>query len=314
MKSFQELYNSKENTYGELIKYVFGGPVNKEGMDLFSTHYVHVLTPPEKQRSLQQIVRRTMRFCSMQHVADARKNWIVTVLLYCVEMEKECCNHTSCKQAGDWKITPGIDADPVDLVLELLKEHAVDCNALQALTKVRCATMERDTLHLDLWGEDPLQEAEDSNYASSLRISKIVADSFSERDNLLLALLQNETKDHNPQGPPSRHEGFQFDTTGSALSIYETLQPKRHLAVAVKMYLEKKKERYGSHMKPADISAYIELKNLEEESRTRLTSFAEFGDKKEELHEQLSALLKEARVVGNELGDVEKGGPKKSPP
>ena len=305
MKSFQELYNSKENTDGQLIKYVFGGPANKEGMDLFSTHYVHVLTPPEKQRSLQQIVRRTMRFCSMQHVADARKNWIVTVLLYCVEMEIECCNNTSCKQAGDWKITPGIDADPVDLVLELLKENAVDCDALKALTKVRCDTMQKDTLHLDLWGGNPLQGAEVSNYASSLRISKIVAESFSERDNLLLALLQNETKDHNSQGQPSRQEGFQFDTTGSALSIYKTLQPKRNLAVAVKMYLEKKKERYGSHMNDADISAYIKLKKIAEDSRTELTSIAEFGDKEEDLHEQLSALLARAKVVEKDLGDLE---------
>ena len=43
---FKYLYNHERNQDGRYIKFVFEQKISKEGLDLFSTTYVHFLSPP----------------------------------------------------------------------------------------------------------------------------------------------------------------------------------------------------------------------------------------------------------------------------
>ena len=129
MSLFQRIYNSAENARGQLVRVVLGGGRNKEGLSLFSTHFVHVLQPPKEQGNFRQAIRRVARYCSMSQVepGEAYANWVITVLVYCAPSQLA--------EARALRID-ATEKTPADLAQIALQEAAIDCRALKPLNKL----------------------------------------------------------------------------------------------------------------------------------------------------------------------------------
>ena len=122
---FKFLYNHEKNKDGRYIKFVFGTQDFKEGLDLFSTTYVHFLAPPESISVYEQALARAARFCSFRHVSDKTKHFY-TPILYFEDDEKE--SRRVFRIISQKKT-------PTELVLELMKEVSMDCSLHTSKTK-----------------------------------------------------------------------------------------------------------------------------------------------------------------------------------
>lgn len=125
---FKFLYNHEKNKDGRYIKFVFGTQDFKEGLDLFSTTYVHFLAPPESISVYEQALARAARFCSFRHVSDKTKHFY-TPILYFEDDEKE--SRRVFRIISQKKT-------PTELVLDLMKEVSVDCSLHTSKTKIKC--------------------------------------------------------------------------------------------------------------------------------------------------------------------------------
>jgi len=125
---FKFLYNHEKNKDGRYIKFVFGTQDFKEGLDLFSTTYVHFLAPPESISVYEQALARAARFCSFRHVSDKTKHFY-TPILYFEDDEKE--SRRVFRIISQKKT-------PTELVLDLMKEVSMDCSLHTSKTKVKC--------------------------------------------------------------------------------------------------------------------------------------------------------------------------------
>jgi len=303
---FECVYNSVANKDGTLIRYVFVSREFKEGLSLFGTRFVHVLSPPQTERALQQAVRRALRYCGMKYVGD-RKKWFVTVLLYCANYEAfdqisqqrmqaltqaeqyHVMNGQRCEKISKMRIMPG--SDPVDNFLELLKEYAVDCNALSPVNKVRCAEKPSAA---ETPGCGQLWKYEDESEWSSkkargdcsndLKLRSLADEkNLSLHDEILRALL-NTSKINNAAwkderiAPPKNTAGFILDADEAPLMLFESLMKKEadgntghQLANAVRIFLNKRyaeskmtqeKNQYSQKAKRV-AEAYFQFKRME---------------------------------------------------
>ena len=128
---FKYLYNHEKNKDGRYIQFVFGTQDFKEGLDLFSTTYVHFLAPPESISVYEQALARAARFCSFRDVSDKTKHFY-TPIIYYEDNEKES-RHVF--QIINQKKTP------TELVLDLMKKQV--WTALSMLPKRKFHVIQR---------------------------------------------------------------------------------------------------------------------------------------------------------------------------
>jgi hypothetical protein len=304
MALFECIYNHPENNEGRLIKYVFAGKGQKEGLSLYSTEYVHVLSPPTSERSLQQAVRRTLRFCGMKDLD--KKNWVVTVLLYCADSDgKKCCRDRYCDNLKTWSIMPGTSSEPVDLVLEALQENAVDCEILQPLTKVKChgdtARSGKKPVCASLWGSSPSQVSEeDPDCHENLRLPDASAmDEASSRDEQLRVLLNRDEGLKKMSGirlkKPSFTAGFELSPAKSAMDLYHDLMQDQTLAEAVRRFLAQR------HAKLSEDTQ----RSLASETKKSLSAYEKLADTQRRVREHHKAYLdRSEREQTHRLEDV----------
>jgi hypothetical protein len=124
-----DFYNDPRNTEGQYIRYVFGTLSIKEGISLFSTHYVHLVEAPSTATVFEQSIRRAARYCSMRELLHV-KDWTVSVIVYIAE--------GSPREAAQHAIIMNRDTSPVTLAYEAMKSAAIDCHLYSALTGVDC--------------------------------------------------------------------------------------------------------------------------------------------------------------------------------
>jgi hypothetical protein len=315
---FECIYNHPENKEGKLIKYVFAGKGQKEGLSLYSTQYVHVLSPPTSERSLQQAVRRTLRFCGMKDLY--KKNWVVTVLLYCADSDgKKCCRDRYCDNLKTWSIMPGTSSEPVDLVLEALQENAVDCEILQPLTKVKChedsARGGKKPACASLWGSSPSQVSEeDPDCHENLRLPDASAmDEASSRDEQLRVLLNRDEGLKRMSAirlkKPSVTAGFDLSPTKSAMDLYHDLMKDQTLAEAVRRFLTQRHAKLSKDTQRSlasetkkSLSAYEKLADTHRRVREHHKSYLHRSEL-DQTHRQedIGAQLREEAVRANLL-------------
>jgi len=60
----REIFNTKENINGSLVKVILGSPAIKEGVSLLRVRKVHILEPYWNMSRIEQIIGRAVRFCS----------------------------------------------------------------------------------------------------------------------------------------------------------------------------------------------------------------------------------------------------------
>ena len=110
---------------------MFGTQDFKEGLDLYSTTYVHFLAPPESISVYEQALARAARFCSFRDVSDKTKHFY-TPIIYYEDNEKES-RHVF--QIINQKKTP------TELVLDLMKKQV--WTALSMLPKRKFHVIQR---------------------------------------------------------------------------------------------------------------------------------------------------------------------------
>lgn len=79
-EEIKEVFNRKDNLYGQKLKIILGSPSIKEGVSLKAVRYVHVLEPYWNQSRLEQVIGRASRFCS--HVDLPEEERLVRVYIY----------------------------------------------------------------------------------------------------------------------------------------------------------------------------------------------------------------------------------------
>jgi len=290
---FECVYNSRENKDGHLIQYVFVSKDFKEGLSLFGTRFVHILSPPKTERALQQAVRRALRYCGMVYVENPQKNWFVTVLLYCSDYEKlhdsarkkiekldqteqdEVLDKQRCERISKMKIMPG--TDPVDIFLQMLKEYAVDCETLTPVNKVKCAKKSLESGKIggcgQLWKRDGNWELSEAHKkcTQDLRLPSVEDETWtSMRDEVLRKLLEKapniSTGSEERIPAPEHATGFDLNHDETPLRLFADLIDRgdnNQLANAVRIFLN---ERYENIKKNLSLERQNELTRRSDEA------------------------------------------------
>ena len=79
-EEIREVFNRKNNLYGEKLKNYFRIPSVKEGVSLKAVKYVHILEPYWNNSRIEQVIGRASRFCS--HVDLPKDERIVKINIY----------------------------------------------------------------------------------------------------------------------------------------------------------------------------------------------------------------------------------------
>lgn len=80
----KELFNSKENKDGSLLKIMFGTQTVMEGVDFKNVRQVHILDPWWNDSRMQQIIARAIRLCSHKDLPESKR--IVDVFIHLSEL------------------------------------------------------------------------------------------------------------------------------------------------------------------------------------------------------------------------------------
>ena len=120
-EEIREIFNRKNNLYGEKLKIILGSPAIKEGVSLKAVKYVHILEPYWNNSRIEQVIGRASRFCS--HVDLPKDERIVKINIYMATSEYS-------KNTVDQYIKKMSDnKNKIIKSFELaLKESAIDCN------------------------------------------------------------------------------------------------------------------------------------------------------------------------------------------
>ena len=136
LKIFKLLYNHILNKNGKIIKYVFGMNDSKEGLDLFTTSFVHFLKPPESISVFKQASARAARFCSFARYYP--KHEIPHVYTPIIYYDVSSTNNKSKELIDKEKIENDIQS-PTEKILDLFQENSIDCNLHSKRTNTKCA-------------------------------------------------------------------------------------------------------------------------------------------------------------------------------
>ena len=86
----RNIFNSSDNYKGNNIKIIFGSPAIKEGVSLLRVRYVHIVEPYWNMSRFEQVVGRSIRFCSHKDLPENKRK--VTVYLYMATIPNEKYN------------------------------------------------------------------------------------------------------------------------------------------------------------------------------------------------------------------------------
>ena len=116
----RNIFNNKDNKYGDNIRVFLGSPSIKEGVSLLRVDQVHIMEPYWNISRLDQVIGRAIRYCSHKDVAISRKR--VSIFMY---------------HSVHYKEDMSIDSYIYELALKkqilinkfekMLKESAIDC-------------------------------------------------------------------------------------------------------------------------------------------------------------------------------------------
>ena len=137
LKMFKLLYNHILNRNGQIIRYVFGLNDSKEGLDLFTTSFVHFLKPPESISVFQQASARAARFCSFaRYYPNQEIPHVYTPIVY-YDVSQTQPREDQIQLQSKEKIQKNIKS-PTEKILDLFQTHSIDCQLHANRTKTNC--------------------------------------------------------------------------------------------------------------------------------------------------------------------------------
>lgn len=115
-----KMFNSKENTNGDLIKVFIASPMSSEGVNFKNIRYLHIMDPHWNYSRLDQIIGRSIRYNSLEYFQKASR--VVKIYKYASVSKK---NYS----IDLYKYELSIEKDRAIKEVEyLLKTLAIDCN------------------------------------------------------------------------------------------------------------------------------------------------------------------------------------------
>jgi len=120
-----QIFNKKENRYGDYIRVIIGSHVVGEGLSFYHIRKVFILTPYWNNASTDQAIARAIRYKSHDDLPKEEQNLIVYRMVsdYIGEIEDE----TQSIDAMMYKISEDKDIR-IKGIERLMKESAVDCS------------------------------------------------------------------------------------------------------------------------------------------------------------------------------------------
>lgn len=119
-KEILNIFNSKENINGELIKIIIGSPVLSEGVSFKNVRAVHILEPHWNLSRIDQVIGRSARLFSHSSLPVSKRN--VNIYLHCSVDEKD-----NSIDLLKYRVSEKKDI-AISKVILLLKEIAIDCS------------------------------------------------------------------------------------------------------------------------------------------------------------------------------------------
>jgi superfamily II DNA or RNA helicase len=117
-----DLYNSKNNRHGNIIKILIGSRTLKEGVNLLRTNQVHLLDPYWNESQSEQAIGRAIRFCSHKDMPEIKgEKPFVSVYRYIMQSNVGKTADITMKERSIQKSLN------VNFANRKLKEIAIDC-------------------------------------------------------------------------------------------------------------------------------------------------------------------------------------------
>ena len=139
----KELFNSKENKNGKIMKIILISPAGAEGLSLMNIRQVHIMEPYWNEVKIEQVIGRAIRICSHKYLPmDQRK----------VDVFRYKCIRKEGKETSDQTLE-NISRKKNNLMLsftEAVKEASVDCELFKSHnmmgSKYKCFKFNEESL------------------------------------------------------------------------------------------------------------------------------------------------------------------------
>lgn len=131
------IFNSYANKDGNLIKFIMGSPVMKEGITLLRVRSVHLLDPYWNNSRTEQIIGRAIRYCSHKDLPDDERK--VSVYHYIAETPDDEISIDEYIQ----KISNTKNAF-IKSMDDYIKRIAFDCNLFKKINNVETCQIDLD--------------------------------------------------------------------------------------------------------------------------------------------------------------------------
>lgn len=151
------IFNSRDNRNGHMIKAILGSPAMKEGVTLLRVSEVHLLDPYWNRSRTEQIIGRAIRFCSHKDMPKTRRrvnvyNYIAypdvsgtsIPKMYNVRMNNSILNQIPKTVSIDFNIyrMAFIKQQNIDLFESLLKNISIDCDLFKPANEIKKNTID----------------------------------------------------------------------------------------------------------------------------------------------------------------------------
>lgn len=88
-KKILEIFNSKENVNGQLIRVIFATQAAAEGISLFNVRQIHIMEPHWDNNLIEQMIGRGFRLHAHQYIADRDERFITVYRYFTVRPNKD---------------------------------------------------------------------------------------------------------------------------------------------------------------------------------------------------------------------------------
>lgn len=202
-----EVFNSKENVNGQLIRVIFATQAAAEGISLFNVRQIHIMEPHWDNTMIEQVIGRGFRLHSHQYIKEKEERFITVYRYFTVRPDRELMDkkypshYTELAAAAERENKQGIspDAKMTDHLIQEIADRkdklrhaihdirvqaAVDCYLNKDVNKPKkgcyqLADFSSTSFHANI--EDDLRDEQDVQERTVKRKIRFVTLKFGER-------------------------------------------------------------------------------------------------------------------------------------
>ena len=205
----RQIFNEKENLYGDKIKIMLISPAATEGISLNSVRQIHILEPYWNEVRIEQIIGRAHRQCAHKYLPMNERK-IVVYRYRSVKNNGELSTDEYLQESAIGK------SKLINSFLDTIKEAAIDCtinrNHNMIVNEYKCFQFNEDSLLNDYVGPAYKQDLKDDiKFNNGSNSSNSITQKIKVREiNAVMAL--NEDEDNQQYSSPQKY--WFFEKTG----------------------------------------------------------------------------------------------------